>query len=106
LEDESACGRPDQPPDLPRGARERHVPAEQTRLREVDDERRVDRSVEALPDGEDCDSGAEDDRRLGAGEPFPRGRDDDERPRPHDAHEREPAHTAVTLHELHDGQLR
>ena len=69
LEDEAADGGADEPADLPRGARERHVAAEQLRLREVDDERRVDRAVQALAEREDTDGDAEDDRSLCAREP-------------------------------------
>ncbi len=49
LEDEPACPRTDEPAELPGETGERHVAAEQLWLREVDDERRVDRAVQALP---------------------------------------------------------
>ena len=67
LQDEPARGRADEPADLPRRARERHVAAEQPWLGEVDDERRVDRPVQAFAQSEDTDCDAEDDRGLCAG---------------------------------------
>jgi len=45
LKDEPTDGRSDEEADLPRGAREGHVAAEQLRLREVDHERCIDRPV-------------------------------------------------------------
>ena len=89
LQDETAGGRPDEPADLPRRARESHVAAEHPRLREIDDERGVDRAVQALAERKHADGGAEDDRGLGPCQPFAGGGDGDERPHPDDAHQRE-----------------
>ena len=80
---------PIDPADLPRGARERHVAAEQARLGEVGDERRVDRAVQALAEREHG-------RRRCRRRSPPRavshvaaGPDREERAGPDDAHQRE-----------------
>jgi len=106
LEDEPSGCRTDQPADLPGGARQSHVAAEQPRLGEVDDERRVDRAVQALAESEHADGDPEDDRRLRPRQPGAPCHHGEERARPDHAHQREPAHTAVTLDELDDGKLR
>ena len=105
LQDESASGRPDEPADLPRRARERHVAPEQPRFRQVDDERRVDRAVQALSNREDRDRPAEQERGLRAGEPFPGSGDGGERSHPEQPHQREAAQAARSLDQLRDGKL-
>src|SRR5216117_774817 len=105
LEDEPSCGWADEPPNLPRRTREGHVPPEDSRLRQVDDERRVDRAVQAHAEGEDCYGNTEDERGLRAGEPTAARHDGEKRPRPDDPHERQAAHPPPALDELHDRQL-
>jgi len=73
LEDEPArCGA-DQPAELPGEAGEGHVPAEQPRFGQVDDERRIDRSVQAFAQSEPGNRDTEDDGSLSSGEPGPAG---------------------------------
>ncbi|MDX6388313.1 MAG: hypothetical protein QOD85_2115 [Gaiellaceae bacterium] len=105
LKDEAADRGPDEEPDLPRRARERHVPAEQLRLSEIDDERGVDGPVQALGQGEDADGDAEDDRRVRSGEPGASGHHAEECAGPHDPHQGETAQPPPAFDELHDGQL-
>ncbi len=102
LEDETAYRRPDEEADLPRRARERHVTAEQLRLGEIDHERRIDRAVQALREGEDTDGDAEDDRRLRSREPGAAREHPEKRSRPDDAHQSEAAQAPLALDELHD----
>ena len=106
LENESTDRRSDEEADLPRGARERHVAPKELRFGEVDHERGVDRPMQALGYGEDTNSDAEDDRGLRAGEPSASYEHPEERARPDDAHQGEPAQAAFSLHELHHRQLR
>ena len=105
LEHEASGGRTDQPAELPGEARERHVAAEQSRFGQIHDEGSVDRTVQALPESEHGDRHAEDDGRLGSGEPSPADQHRDERSRPDHAHQREPTHASPALDELHDRQL-
>ena len=105
LEDEPTDGWSDEEADLPRGAREGHVAAEQLRLCEVDHERCIDRPMQALREGEDTNGDAEDDRGLRAGEPGAPGEHPEERARPDSTHEGEAAQAAFALHELHDREL-
>ena len=55
LEDEASDRGPTKKP-LPRAAGKRHVASEQLRLREVDDERGIDRPVQALGQREEADA--------------------------------------------------
>ncbi len=105
LEDEPSRCWADQPAELPGEAGEGHVTAEQPRFGQVDDERRIDRSVQAFPQGEGGDRNTEDDGRLSSGEPGPAEQHRDERAGPDHAHQREPAQSALAFDELHDGQL-
>jgi len=102
LQYESAGGRTYEPPELPREARERHVAAEEPRLGQVDDERRVDRAVQALAEREDTDGDAEDQCGLRAGEPRATREDGQERPRPEQAHQGQAPHSAPPFDEFHD----
>ena len=106
LEDEASRGRADEPAELPREAGERHVAAEQSRLRQVDDQRSVDGAVKTLPQREDPNRHAEDDRCLCAREPLSAAEHRDERSRPDHSHQRQSAHPAPALDELHDRELR
>ncbi len=105
LEDEPSRCWADQPAELPGEAGEGHVTAEQPRFGQVDDERRIDRSVQAFAQGEDGNRDTEDDGRLSSGEPGPAEQHRDERAGPDHAHQREPAQSALAFDELHDGQL-
>ena len=105
LEDEAADRRPDEEPDLPGRAREGHVAAEQLRLREIDDERGVDRPMEALGQREDADGDAEDDRCVRSGEPRAAGHDAEQGAGPDDPHQGEAAQPSPAFDELHDRQL-
>ena len=91
LEDEPAGCGPDEPADLPRRAGERHVTAEQPRLGQVDDERRIDRAMQALAEREHADCDPEHDRSLRPGQPGSAGHHRQKRPGPHDSHQREAA---------------
>jgi hypothetical protein len=102
LEDEaSGCGA-DQPAELPREAGERHVAAEQPRFRQIHDQGRIDRAVQAFAQREHRNGDAEDDRRLSSGEPGPADQHGEEGAGPDDPHQREPAHAASAFDELHD----
>ena len=106
LQHEPTGGRAGEESDLPREARERHEAADQARLREVGDERRVNRAVETFAKREGGDRQRERERCRPPVEPVADGRDPEERDPPDDAHQREPAHPAPSLDELYDGQLR
>ncbi len=106
LERESARRRSDEPPELPGEAGERHVAAQQARLREVDDERSVDRAVETLAQSEDRDREPEDHSGLRARERVPAEEDGQKRSGPRDPHECKPAHPPLPLDELHERELR
>jgi len=71
LEDEPSRCWADQPAELPGEAGESHVTAEQPRFGQVDDERRIDRSVQAFAQSEPGNRDPEDDGRLSSGEPGP-----------------------------------
>ncbi len=105
LEDEASGRGTDQPAGLPGEAGERHVAAEEPRFSQIDDEWRIDRAVQAFAQSEHRDRDAEDEGRLSSGEPGPADQHRHERAGPDQAHQREPAHSALALDELHDGQL-
>jgi len=105
LEHEAADRGPDEEADLPRGAGKGHVTPEQLRLGEVDDERSVDRSVQALGQREDADGDAEHDGRLSAGEPGASGEHPEQGRCPDHAHQRESAQTPSAFDELDHREL-
>lgn len=95
----------DDPADLPRDARGGEVAADELRWCEVDAERRLDRPVQALPDREDEHRRGEDAERSRDARPRAGCPDGEDRRGPQHSHQRQAAHAAPALDELHHGQL-
>ena len=92
--------------DLPRERRQRHVAAEQPRIGEVADERRLHRAVDALADPERRHhDGQEDGGRRRRRQVPPTIETSDPARGPEDAEEREHPHPPVALRELRDREL-
>ena len=104
-EQEAADGRAEGEAELPGEGRERHVAAQQSRLGEIGDERRLHRSVDALADPEDAHRHREQDRRAAAVETAADDRDGDPAARPEEPEHREHPHAPVALRQLRDRQL-
>ena len=105
LEQDTAETGPDDPADLPRLARERHVPTNRARTREVRREGRVNRAVQALADREQRHGSAHHGCGRSGLVSQPGEQHDQLGGCPDRPHDGEQAHAAATLDQLRDRQL-
>ena len=105
-EERAADGGADHEADLPGERRDRHVATDQPRVGEVDDERRLDRAVQALAEREDRDGDREQREGGHPRQPEAARRDEQPRRRRDDAEQREQRDPPASLGEPRRRQLQ